>query len=372
MKKQSSYTETIRRLSFDHPLLSAAIVQITFWTISYLVFALLIYFTSNAANSAYGSSAPNYLTPLVLTALVMGLVYGSVLGVIDFYLGRKWAEGKSLGRLIFLKTLVYFIAVLVIFTCVRFVLWQGLLLPLYFEKGETLSDEAWAYYSVAVAIFTLFMSAFVSFFIQINKKFGPGVLLPFILGKYVRPQIEERVFIFLDLKSSTTHAENLGHMRYSEMIRDCFQDINIVSTRYNAQIYQYVGDEVVLSWPLNKNLDVAECFHFYFHCKRVFEKKAGYYADKYNLVPEFKAGMHSGTVTCVEVGEVKREIAYHGDALNVTARILAKCNEHDADIIFTAPVQERFYSIQYQYEKIGNVILKGKKQPVMIYKIAAH
>lgn len=45
--------------------------------------------------------------------------------------------------------------------------------------------------------------------------------------------------------------------------------------------------------------------------------------------------MHSGTVTAVEVGDVKREISFHGDTSIVTARIQANCNELGADLIIS-------------------------------------
>ena len=60
--------------------------------------------------------------------------------------------------------------------------------------------------------------------------------------------------MFLDLKSSTTHAEQLGHIKYSQLIQDCFYELTEVVTRREAQIYQYVGDEIVLTWPYEKGI----------------------------------------------------------------------------------------------------------------------
>ena len=85
------------------------------------------------------------------------------------------------------------------------------------------------------------------FILQVSDKFGQGVLISFLLGKYHRPKEEDRIFMFMDLKSSTTHAEKLGHIKYSQFIQDCFFDITDVVIKYDAKIYQYVGDEVVLS-----------------------------------------------------------------------------------------------------------------------------
>ncbi|MEP7144711.1 MAG: adenylate/guanylate cyclase domain-containing protein [Ferruginibacter sp.] len=370
MAAKFDYTTTIRRLSFNYPLLPTLVTQIVFWCICYAVLGMLIYFNIQGFTASYPMAVESNFTPIIFSAIVIGLFYGSMLGIIDFYLLSKWSKGKSLGRLIFLKTMVYFIALLIIFAFIQFIFWQPVFLPIYFPKAAIFNDKAWSNYFLMLAVFTLLMNLFISVFTQINKKFGPGVLLPFILGKYVQPQIEERAFIFLDLKSSTTHAENLGHKQYSQLIRDCFLDINNVSTSYNAEIYQYVGDEVVLSWLVNKRMNIAACFDFYFECQKVFQQRKKYYHDKFGLLPEFKAGLHCGIVTCVEVGDIKREIAYHGDPLNVAARILAKCNENNADIIFTSSIQEKIDSLSYAYEEIGHVLLKGKNKPVLIYKIS--
>ena len=88
------------------------------------------------------------------------------------------------------------------------------------------------------------------FILQVNEKFGQGVLINMLRGKYHLPKEEDRIFMFMDLKSSTSFAEKLGHIKYSQFLQDCFFDITDVVTKNDAKIYQYVGDEVVLSWGL--------------------------------------------------------------------------------------------------------------------------
>jgi adenylate cyclase len=83
------------------------------------------------------------------------------------------------------------------------------------------------------------MTMVLYFIIQVNKKYGPGILLPLLLGKYRTPIEEERIFMFMDLRASTTLAEKLGHLKYSAFIRDSFMDINHVVSSFNAEIYQY-------------------------------------------------------------------------------------------------------------------------------------
>jgi len=48
----------------------------------------------------------------------------------------------------------------------------------------------------------------------------------FFLGKYHHPVAEERIFMFVDMNSSTTIAENLGHVKYFEMLKEYFVDLS--------------------------------------------------------------------------------------------------------------------------------------------------
>jgi adenylate cyclase len=65
----------------------------------------------------------------------------------------------------------------------------------------------------------------------------------------------------------------------------------------------------------------------FFGCEKRIQNGSDYYLDNYVAVREFKAGLHSGMVTAVEICP-KREIAYHGDTLNTTARIQSLCSQY--------------------------------------------
>jgi adenylate cyclase len=90
--------------------------------------------------------------------------------------------------------------------------------------------------------------------------------------------------MFMDLQSSTTIAEELSHLRYSGFIRDSFMDINQVIKKYNAEIYQYVGDEIILSWRMAEGLKELACIQFYFACSEQFANRAAYYEKTYGDV----------------------------------------------------------------------------------------
>jgi adenylate cyclase len=69
-----------------------------------------------------------------------------------------------------------------------------------------------------------------------------------LLGRYHRPVAEERIFMFLDLNDSTAIAAALGPFRFNDFKNDFFHDMADPILKTRGQIYQYVGDEAVVTW----------------------------------------------------------------------------------------------------------------------------
>ena len=142
--------------------------------------------------------------------------------------------------------------------------------------------------------------------IQVNEKYGPGVFIKLLSGKYHRPRIEERIFMFLDMKSSTTIAEQIGHIQFHNLLREFFQDVTDPILYRQGEIYQYVGDEVVVSWTMENGLEDGNCLRCFFDMKRAIQARRSFYEHAFGLVPDFKAGLHSGEVTTGEIGVVEK------------------------------------------------------------------
>jgi adenylate cyclase len=219
-----------------------------------------------------------------------------------------------------------------------------------------------------VLVYFFIVVALITFIRQLDQKFGPGVLWKMMKGQYYKPKVEERIFMFLDLRSSTTIAETLGHITYSQLIQDCFFDLNEITPKFQAEIYQYVGDEAVLTWELDRGLNKNNCVELYFNFIALINSKASYYKDKYGVIPDFKAGVHFGNITVAEVGVVKKEIAFHGDTINTAARIQAMCNQLKQKLLISKELLTRLIiedSIVQVH--LGEILLKGREQRVHLY-----
>ncbi len=210
------------------------------------------------------------------------------------------------------------------------------------------------------------------FMLQVNDKFGPGILWKFITGKYYHPREEKRIFMFLDLKSSTTIAEKMGNTRYFELLKEIYEDITEPILGSLGEIYQYVGDEVVISWPAEKGLRGKNCLSCFFKIERTIEEKKEYYLEKYGHIPSFKAGLHLGEATVGEIGVIKKDIVFSGDVLNTTSRIQGKCNQYNVNILISSTLLECLtLNETYKSIPIGAISLRGKAEKVVLNTIKA-
>src|SRR5690606_34831107 len=134
--------------------------------------------------------------------------------------------------------------------------------------------------------------AFSQFALQMDRKFGHGVLWKIILGKYHLPKEEYRVFMFADLEGSTTIAETIGELKFHLLLRDFFADITQAIMKSRGIRYNYVGDQVIVSWSNAGN----HCITCFFDMQQSIDDKRDTYIQNFGLVPEFKAGIHGGKV----------------------------------------------------------------------------
>ncbi|WP_208643577.1 adenylate/guanylate cyclase domain-containing protein [Pedobacter miscanthi] len=206
--------------------------------------------------------------------------------------------------------------------------------------------------------------------LQVNSKFGQGVFWDIIRGKYNTPKEESRIFMFLDLNSSTTIAEKLGDKKYHELLKDIFIDITNPILENRGEIYQYVGDEVVIVWRYGEGLKNNKCINCFFDIKSHLFSLKEKYNLKYALLPSFKAGIHCGRVIAGEVGIIKRDITYSGDVLNTTSRIQNMCKTFNQEMIVSKTLVEELQLVgNYTTEMLGAIKLRGKEKEMQLVAV---
>lgn len=313
----------------------------------------------------------NYLATNVFTSLMAGVLGGSMI----VFLWEKWLRSMTYGKMLLCMIGSYS----VVYVIVAF--W-GALLTHYFE-----TDLPVVHRNVAGAVidhlrqeeelpssylFWLLVVLATLIVLQVNDKYGPSVFRDFLLGRYFHPRREERIFMFLDMRSSTAIAEQLGEEKYFNLVQDAFSDATAPIIYSKGEIYQYVGDEIIISWKMKHGLPRANCLNCFFEIQKTLRRKAPEYQKKYGLIPEFKAGVHAGYVMAGEIGVVKRDIAFSGDVLNTTARIQSKCNDLGVNLLFSKVLLERLIPPPngFTTRKIGDLPLRGKQDTVTLYTLS--
>jgi adenylate cyclase len=308
-------------------------------------------------------------------AVLVTIIGGTALAAFEVLYFNKLLLKQPFGKTLIIRTTVYLFNIF-LFTSLAIIIISsiGYDTPLF----HSVALNAYLRYLTSQSFILMMIYWSISvvtglFILQINDKFGQGVLINFLLGKYHHPKEEVRIFMFLDLKSSTAYAEEHGHLKYSRLIQDCFYDLTDVVVKRDASIYQYVGDEVVLTWDLKKGIKDNNCLNTFFDFDKVLKKKRDYYKENYETLPEFKAGLHYGEAIITEIGGAKKEIAYHGDTLNTTSRIQASCNELKNCFLISADLlsilHDKELDEKYIIESKGIAKLKGKKYVVGLFSV---
>jgi adenylate cyclase len=220
-------------------------------------------------------------------------------------------------------------------------------------------------------IFSLFMTFGINLFQTLNRLIGQNVLLRLFIGRYHHPVREERFFMFLDMVGSTGIAEKIGDVAFLNLLRDFFQDITEPLLQCRAEIYKYVGDEVILTWKEPAGIRLNNALQVFFSCRARITEKADYYMKKYGLVPGFRAGLHFGPVMVGEMGTYKMEIAYLGDVMNTASRIQSACAQHNVSFLVSGEALVRFGRLPelYRETRIGSLSLRGKERELEIYSL---
>lgn len=275
--------------------------------------------------------------PYVYTIAAVSLVFLVVVGVITIVMGMTIVPARTGQPLFHAET-------------------QKALLNFLSDPSPLKACIAWS-----------FIVAITQLFLQVSFKFGQGTFTKILFGKYQTPREEKRIFMFLDINSSTSIAERIGNRKYHSFLKDFFSDITQPILDNKGEIYQYAGDEVIVAWNIREGFQSDHSIKCFFAIKEKISRNALRYLSLYGVVPTFKAGIHCGNVIAGEVGIIKRDITYSGDVLNTTARVQSMCKQFNVDLIVSGELMEdRKVTSAYTTLPLGSMKLKGKEKDVVL------
>ena len=133
-------------------------------------------------------------------------------------------------------------------------------------------------FSFAVAFAFLFV-------FQVGQIVGPRNLGDVVLGRYHRPRLEERFFLFVDITGSTALAERIGPVAVHRFLASVFRLASDPIGDHGGEIYQYVGDEMVVTWTLAEGRGGARPIACFFAIVAALDEAAPEFEGEFGVAP---------------------------------------------------------------------------------------
>ena len=209
--------------------------MMTVWVIAiFLFFFLRTYgLPEHMHNMGLENHLPTHFS--IPLNLLLGTVAGILFASSELFFNQPKFKRWSFRNLLIIKAIVYFLGA-------KLMMLLGIVLSSkannQFLSFDVVNELMWSKVFWVILVYFFIIIILITFVRAVSQKFGPGNLWKMLKGTYYQPQEDQRIFMFLDLKSSTTIAEAIGHIQFSEFIQDCFYDLNEIVPTYKAEIYQ--------------------------------------------------------------------------------------------------------------------------------------
>lgn len=294
----------------------------------------------------------------VLSCLCIGLM----MGIFHTLIYPKMIRTRNILLTIMLRMAVF--AALTTAIILIFLQFSGI--PSHAWKSTTLPSGS----GVSVMVSMVLMEMLVGLVVTLRTNLGKNYFRNFIRNAYFTPIMENRIFMFMDLRDSTLLVEKMGSTAFSSFIQDCFKDLSSAALDLGGEIYQFVGDEAVITWPVKNQTQFKEAVDLHFSLIEKLEKKRAYYIGKHSHFPEFWSSIHSGMVSAALVGHYKKEIAYHGGVLNLCSRLQKVCRDYNTNLVVSESFYKELpYKSSFNCSAVSDIELKGISEKQLVYKI---
>lgn len=257
--------------------------------------------------------------------------------------------------------------------CIRIPIYLMIGSILYLMAGllffpEEIYNRGGILFSLIAILFFSISISLINFFSQF---LGSGFLKSFLISKYHQAKIQSAIFMFIDLKGSTSLAEQTRPETFFQFLNDFIYLCQEVIKVHEGSIYKYVGDSIIVVWDENpKNLKRS------YHCMKELNdhiyRNRPYFRETYKNPIAFTIGIHAGPTTIGEIGFDKKEIGYLSDTIN-TAQRIQDCNKAlHTEILLSKDYIERLreWEVVFKEDHLKEhrgVVLKGKDKTIDLY-----
>lgn len=309
------------------------------------------------------SPAGTFMAVSMLIGILNGVVIAGSLGAIEIFLLR---EGSSMNRLAHLP----FIVVVVLKTLVYGTIVTALVLGAPMLVPQARPQALNPHIAVVSIGFSLATTVIFVIVLQASALLGRRTFRNLVIGRYRQPRAERRFFLFVDVVGSTAIAERLGPLEAHRFLAAVFSATAEPVAACRGEIYQYIGDEIVVSWTEEEGRQDARPLRCFFLMEESLRNLREKFRARFAAEPGLRAALHLGEVIAGEVGEQRRAIVYHGDVMNTAARLEQATRDLGCRFIASdVAIQALQAPPDLQLSDLGALALRGRKEPTRAWAI---
>jgi adenylate cyclase len=237
--------------------------------------------------------------------------------------------------------------------------------------GQAL-DQAKGMPEILTVPITFLLMPLLILLLLLVRLLGERTVRNIMFGRYHRPRNEQRFFLFVDIAGSTPLAERIGPAAVHRFLGEVFRIASDPIDDHFGEVYQYVGDEIVITWTVAEGCAGARPLACFFAIEQALERAAPNFEREFGTVPHLRAALHAGPVITGEVGGSRRAIVYHGDVMNTTSRIEQATRDLERKYLVSSDALERLDGADaYTLEDLGLQRLRGRAAAIRVYAVKA-
>jgi adenylate cyclase len=223
----------------------------------------------------------------VITVLCQAFILGLIFGILEEYVFKNLLQRKPFLMKLILKIILYvaIIFTMAIISSLILNVWRVNLTRSHSDVIRPVVHFTVNFSFLTALSYTGVLIGIGLFYSEMVDYIGLNAIANFFTGKFSKSKVEDRVFMFLDMKSSTTIAEKLGHEQYYQLLNNYYRDMTSAIVSTGGEIYQYVGDEIIVSWEYEKGIKDLNCIQCFFLIRDKMEKRYSFYQQKFGVVP---------------------------------------------------------------------------------------
>jgi adenylate cyclase len=302
-----------------------------------------------AFNIAQGRTLPSAM----VVGIAYGLIMSAVLGSIELFVlqgpMRSWLSDLSFAANLAVRSAIYAAIIVLV---------QG------FKLGEAIAglplemsnQTFWLGF-----IYSAVLSVVMNLILGIANIIGPRAFVNFITGRYHAPVEEDRFVLFVDIAGSTGLAERLGGLAIHRFLDRTFRLLTVPVVDYRGEVLNYVGDEVIVTWPLRGGAADCRPLRCFMAMRDELTHAASQLEQEFGAAPRIRGSLHFGPVIVGEIGDIKRAIVFNGDVMNTAARLEELSRGIEGGFLASRAAMEQFRSaLPVKVRDLGRLPIRGR------------